>query len=151
MISHFDLNFLFNNFDEIPFVGTCQFCSSQMDHNMASRFWFAQNINLRSLAIPKTHGLQDLAFPAHQPQSSFTVENSATTTMLFNCFTSSFVEPHYLNCTMKQFPSRKSNTKVHSFLEKTDPQKSNELGTVVCVSLKSKSTRLFYCCQQFFI
>lgn len=148
MISHFDLNFIFNNSDEIQSLGTCQFCSSQMDHNMASCFWFAQNINLRSVAIPKTHGLQDFAFPAH---SNFTVENSATTTMLFNCFTSSFVEPHYMNCTMKQFSSRKSNTEVHSFLEKTDPQKSNELGTVVCVSLKSKSTCLFHCCQQFFI
>lgn len=151
MISHFDLNFLLNNFDEIQSLGTHQFCSSQMDHNMASRFWFAQNINLRSVAIPKPHGLQDLAFPAYQAHSSFTVENSATTTMLFNCFTSSFVEPHYLNCTMKQFSSRESITKVHSFLQKTDPQKSNELGTVVCVSLKSKSTCLFYCCQQFFI
>lgn len=138
MISHFDLNFLLNNFDEVQSLGTRQFCSSQMDHNMASRFWFAQNINLKSVAIPKPHGLQDLAFPAHQAHSSFTVENSATTTMLFNCFTSSFVEPHYLNCTMKQFSSRESNTKVHSFLEKTDPQKSNELGTVVCITQVQK-------------
>lgn len=151
MISHFDSNFLFNNFDEIQFSGACQFCCSQVDHNMESRFLFAQNINLRSLPILKNHGLQDLVFPAHQAHSSFTAENSATTTMLFNCFRSSFMEPRYLNCTVKQFSSRKSNTNVHSFREKTDPQKSNELGTVVCVSLKSKSTCLFNCCQQFFI
>lgn len=36
MISHFDLNFLFINFSEIQFSGTCQFCSSQADHNMGS-------------------------------------------------------------------------------------------------------------------
>lgn len=148
MISHFDLNFIFNNFDEIQFSGTCQFCRSQVDHNVGLCFLFAQNIKLRSLAVLKNHRLQDLVFPAHQAHSNFTVENSATTTMLFNC---SFMEPHYLNCTMKQFFSRKSKTNVHSFVEKTDPQKSNELGTVVCVSLKSKSTCLFNCCQQFFI
>lgn len=147
MISHFDLNFPFNNFDDL---GTCQFCSSPVDHNMGSRFLFAQNINLRSLAVLKKHGLQDLVFLARQAHSSI-VENSATTTMLFNCLIRSFMEPYYLNCTVKQFSSRKSNTNVHSFLEKTDPQKSNELGTVVCVSLKSKSTCLFNCCQQFFI
>lgn len=151
MISYFDLNFLFNNFAEIQFLGTCQFCGSQVDHNMGSCFLFAQNINLRSLAVLKNHGLQDLVFPAHQAHSSFTVEKSATTTMLFNCFLSSLMEPHYLNCTVKQFSSRKSNTNVHSFLKKTDPQKSNELGTVACVSLKSKSTCLLNCCQQFFI
>lgn len=151
MISCFDLNFLFNNFDEIQFSDACQFCSSQVDHNMGSRFLFPQNRNLRSLAVLKNHGLQDSVFPAHPAYSSFTVENSATTTMLFNCFISSFMEPHYLNCTVKQFSSRKSNTNVHSLLEKTDPQKSNELGTVVCVSLKSKSTCLFNCCQQLFI
>lgn len=148
MISHFHLNFLFNNFDEIQFSGTCQLCSSQVDHNMGSCFLFAQNRNLRCLAVLKN---QDLVFPAPRAHASFTIGNSATTTMLFNCFLSSFMEPHYLNCTMKPFSSRKSNTNIHSFLEKPDPQKSNELGTVVCVSLKSKSTRLFNCCQQFFI
>lgn len=65
MISHFDSNFLFNNFDEIQSLGTCQFCSSQMDHNMASHFWFAQNRNLRGVATSKNYGLQDLAFPWH--------------------------------------------------------------------------------------
>lgn len=151
MVSRFALNLLFNNSDEIQFSDTCQFCSSQVDCNVGSRFLFAQNINLRNLAVLKSHGLQELVFPAHQAHSSFTVENFATTTMHFNCFRSSFMEPHYLNCTVKQFSSRKSNTNVHSFLEKTDPQKSSELGTVVCVSLKSKSTCLFNCCQQFFI
>lgn len=101
--------------------------------------------NIRSFIILKKRGLQDLVFPALQAHSRFTVENSATITMLFNCFISSFMEPHYLNSNLK------SNTNVHSFFEKSDPQKFKELGTVVCVSLKSKSTCLFYCCQQFFI
>lgn len=73
MIWYFDLNFLFNSFVEIQFSGTRQFCSSQADHSVGSRFLFAQNIT--SLAIVKNHGLQDLVCPAHQAHSSFTAEN----------------------------------------------------------------------------
>lgn len=83
MIAHFDLNFLLGHLDEIQFLCMCQYCRGQVNLNMGSRSLFALNINLRSLAVLKRHGLQDLGFPVHQAHASLAVENSVTTTMLF--------------------------------------------------------------------
>ena len=110
MISHFDLNFLLNSSDAIQRWGTGQFCSSQADHSTGWRFSLAQNTNCRRAAVLKSRGLQDSVSPARQAHSGGTAENSAATTMLFACFVSSFMEPHYLNCAERPFSSRKPST-----------------------------------------
>lgn len=63
MISHFDLNFLFINFGEIQFSGTCQFCSSQADHNMGSHISCLLTTKHTKFHHPEKAWIARLGFP----------------------------------------------------------------------------------------